>query len=244
MLKNEQHSFSSLTWKTVPFELYPKAAFDCFVDILFSMLPCLSIAQEVIRSPPEESDRPITELGAAIENIMVQLDMWWTQIMSVPIALGADAGQWHNASSTFPGSQCNTSDPDHFPLIPHSDMRTAALGSLYDAANVVVLQLLYLVSPHAQLYEKRMQKHIQSILSAKEFVAAIPSSVSERGLLMIEFPLQILQVWDRKSEINAAESSHTAESARDYGLDCSSELFGHLASYIHTIQIEVTKNEG
>lgn len=42
-------------------------------------------------------------------------------------------------------------DPNYFPILHHSDMPTAALTALYDAATVIALRLLALVSSSASL---------------------------------------------------------------------------------------------
>lgn len=239
MLKSEQHAFATSVWRTIPFEIHPKSPFDRFVDILFSLLPCLSIAEKAIRSPPGDGVRLDAELSTAIARSMSQLHEWWMYCISIPTLLEADAVHEYNTGST--STEHQYSDPGHFPLIPYSDMPTAALVSIYDAANVVLLQLLYLVSSDAHLYEERTQRHTHSVRSAREFIAAIPGPISGRGLLMVEFPLQILDVWSPKTETTPMESSYPGLSARNYGsVDLSSELFGHVASYIHRSQVDIT----
>ncbi|CAI7601855.1 unnamed protein product [Penicillium bialowiezense] len=232
MLKSEQHVFSSHIWKTIPFDIYPKTAFDQCVDLLFSMLPCLSVAERIIESTTAECDSLVTELSTTVSGLLSQLHAWWSQLMSMPSPLEANAAQWRNTGEMPTEGQFD--EPSHFPLIPHSDMPTAALGSLYDAANIVVLHLLYLESPHAYLYEERIQKHVDSILSAKEYIAAIPGPTSGRGLLMVEFPLYILDTWSNQVETANKHSSHAGNSNRNH--DSSNyppQFFGHVASYIH-----------
>ena len=240
IFKNEQHTFASPSWITIPFEIHRKTAFDQFVDILFSILPCLLIAERVIQNKVERFDSLTTKLNMMIMNVMAQLHAWWTQCISIPVPLEANADQWQNFSKM--PSMDGYSDPDHFPLLPpSSDMPTAALGSLYDAANVVVLRLLYLVSPSAYLYEERIRRHVDSILSAKEFIAAIPSPASGRGSIMVEVPLRILDAWIPLVKEEIEESSSPGESVRDYGyVDRSTELFGHVASYIHQHNMGMT----
>jgi hypothetical protein len=232
MFRNEQHAFASPAWITIPFEIHPKTAFDQFVDILLSMLPCLSVAEDVIKSTADEYDSLLTKLNSIILSLMSQLHTWWMQCVSMPGPLEADADRWQNASNE--PAKDEYSDPDHFPILPHSDMPTAALGSLYDAASVVVLRLFYLVSPSAFLYEERIKRHVQSIQSAKEFIAAIPSPASGRGILMVELPLQILDVWNPAVRMEIGEPQRPTKFVLDYGyVDRSTKLFGHVATYIH-----------
>ena len=228
MIKSEQHVFASRAWKTIPFEIHPKTAFDHCVDILFSILPCLSMAERLTQSNAGESDDLVTELSKMISELLSQLHAWWAQCMSIPGPLEANAAEWCNTSKIPAKDQYH--EPSHFPMIPHLDMPTAALGSLYDAANIVVLQLLHLVSPHAYLYEERIQRHVESILSAKEYIAAIPGPASGRGLLMLDFPLQILDKWSGQLKATTKDSSQTGNPPWDHGsVDSPPELFGHVA---------------
>jgi hypothetical protein len=216
----------------IPFETHPKTAFDQLVDILFSMLPCLLVAENAIQSMAEQYDSLIAKLNSMTLRLMSQLHIWWMQCISAAAPLKINAGQWQNASSK--AEIGGYSDPGLFPLLPHSDMPTAALGSLYDAANVIVLRLLYLVSPCAHLYEERIQRHAQSIQSAKEFIAAIPNPASGRGTVMVELPLRILDVWNPLARTEVAEPKYSTQSGQDFDRpNRSTNLFGHIASYIH-----------
>lgn len=127
-------------------------------------------------------------------------------------------------------------DPKHAPLVPYLDMPTASLAALYDAVNVIVLRLLFLVSPSASLYENRIQRHVQSILFAKEFVATFPSPASSRGAVMMGLPLKIVSIWSPSDMTLANQSpfpglnSLYEDSASP--LTPSEELFGDVASSV------------
>jgi hypothetical protein len=152
--------------------------------------------------------------------------------MSMPSPVEAPADEWMSANKK------NTNDdaynPTHFPLLAHRDMPGAALGSLYDSANVIALRLLSLSSPSAYLYEERIQRHVQSILSAKEFIATVPGPASGRGSLMLGFPLKVIGIWNTSIQ----EDIHPMPDTRgrvhyDEVMGSSprrTELFAHVAS--------------
>lgn len=122
-------------------------------------------------------------------------------------------------------------DPNHFPILHHSDMPTAALAALYDAANIIALRLLPLGWPDAKAqkprscvssYEERIQRHARSIISANEFIANIPGPTSNRGSIMMGFPYQILHIWGPA----ATDGSSPGLFAKP------GELFSDVAAYI------------
>ena len=122
-------------------------------------------------------------------------------------------------------------DPNHFPILHHSDMPTAALAALYDAANIIALRLLPLGWPDKKaqkprscvsLYEERIQQHARSIVSAKEFIANIPGPTSNRGSIMMVFPYQILRVWGPAATDGSSPG----------GFAKPNELFSDVAAYI------------
>jgi hypothetical protein len=172
-------------------------------------------------------------------SLISQLHTWWKQCVSIAGPLEVDSIQWQN--SRIEPAMNQYIDPDHFPLLPHSDMPTAALGSLYDATSVVALRLLYLVSSSAYLYENRVQKHLESIQSAREFIAATPSPAAGRGSLMVELPLRIIKSWAPALQKQATGLQNGRNSVRDDGdVDSSTELFGHVASYIYQLNMGIT----
>src|SRR6202012_150568 len=130
--------------------------------------------------------------------------------------------RWMEATNEDPESRCL--DPHYFPILPHSDMPTAALFSLYDSANIVALRLLSLVSSSAYLYEERIQRHAHSILSAKAFISAIPGPTSSRGSIMVSFPFAILSIWSPSGREESPEDKISAGSSTT-----TTELFAHIA---------------
>ncbi|PNP43712.1 hypothetical protein TGAMA5MH_04685 [Trichoderma gamsii] len=93
-------------------------------------------------------------------------------------------------------------NPRHF-MLPYTDIPSAALVSLYDAANISLLRLLHLVSPTASLYDARIQQHTQSILSAHEMIIAKSSSEPGRGSIMMVQQLKIAALWSSSSQQRA-----------------------------------------
>lgn len=127
--------------------------------------------------------------------------------------------------------ECCCFDPHHFPILPHSDMPTAALVALYDFANIITLRLLFLVLSSAYLYEERIQRHAQSILSAKAFVSAIPGPTSSRGSIMVSFPFKILSIWSPPGREGSPQDKKPASSSTT-----SYELFANIAAYALHLQ--------
>lgn len=176
-------------------------------------------------------------------DIIFQLYKWWSQCISLLSLVEAPADEWKSANKKHTNE--DPYDPSHFPLLFHADMPTAALGSVYDSANLVALRLLFLSSTSAYLYEERIQRHVQSILSAQEFIAAVPGPSSGRGSLMLGFPLRVMSIWnshlqeDMYPTPNAYEKSDDNESmgssARSKG------LFAHVASYIFDHHVATSK---
>lgn len=133
--------------------------------------------------------------------------------------------RWMEATNEDPESRCF--DPQYFPIIPHSDMPTAALVALYDSANIITLRLLSLVSSSAYLYEERIQRHVHSILSAKAFISAIPGPTSSRGSIMISLPFKILSIWSPPGREESPQDKKSACSSTT-----STELFANTAAYV------------
>jgi hypothetical protein len=236
LFKNQQHVFSSQEWLTIPFEIHSKTAFDEFVDILLSLLPCLGAASEMITSGDEGFSILKTKLTMLVRNIMSQLHSWWTKCILSASFIEADAGLWMKMpNDTF---QDLPGDPEHFPLIPYMDMPTASLVALYDAVNVIVLRLMSLVSKSAHLYEKRIQRHVRSILLAKKFVATFPSPAASRGSVMVGLPLEIARIWSPSDMTLSARNTSPGLGFDGQDKECASssapsrELFGDVASYV------------
>lgn len=177
----------------IPFEVYPKGPFDVLVDNLFSLLSCLTTAQDLLKSQAGNAEPLRIKLNTLVLGLITQLHNWWAQCTAMVNLGGLNAQAPMNAAKDDSDSQAL--DPDHFPILHHSDMPTAALAALYDAANIIALRLLPLVSPSAYLYEERIQRHARSIQLAKSFVEKIPGPTSNRGSTMVGFPYQILCIW-------------------------------------------------
>lgn len=210
---------------TIPFEVYPKGAFDKLVDILFSLLPCLTIADKLVQSHGEKADTLRGNLNTLILSLIFQLHLWWKGCISMA-NLGEINGNIEVKVASN-GSDNPLWDPSHFPTLDHSDMPTAALFALYDAANIIAFRLFFLVSPSAPLYEERIQRHAQSILSAKKFVSAIPGPASNRGSLMVGFPFRILNVWSPPGDGGKNRNGDAS------GLSATPDgLFASVATYV------------
>jgi hypothetical protein len=234
LFKSHQHVFSSQKWLETPFEIHSKTAFDEFVDILLSLLPCLSVASEMINSTEEKANQLKAELTQLVGDSLSQLNAWWTKCICSTNFIEANAEQWMGTPND--GFRDLHGDPEHFPSIPYLDMPTASLAALFHAVNVIILRLSFLVSSGAHLYENRIQRHAKSIFLAKEFVATFPSPASSRGSVMVGLPLKIISIWS-PSEMALSSQNRLPELDGPYedGTSCpipSRELFGGVASYV------------
>lgn len=192
MTRNKTHAFASQQWMAIPFQKNPKTLFDLLVDILLSLLPCLTVADRMIESSSEEAATLMPELRTLIQNSVSQIDLW-SQAAS---ELNSGESCTHACSSlTDYGHDSLPYGPKPFQNLVYHDLPTAALSALYDTANVIIFNLLFLISPLGDRYEERIQVHAQSIISASEFIYANYCSDSLRGSLMMLFPLKVASIW-------------------------------------------------
>ncbi|KAJ5263429.1 hypothetical protein N7478_011034 [Penicillium angulare] len=231
LFRNEQHPFSTDEWMSVPFELLPKGPFDELVDIFFSLLPCLALADGVTNSSGNDFHNYKTQLNNMVYRMITRLHIWWSQCFA-----RTDLSQ-PNPEANIPTSNEPIYLPDSphdVPLLPHRDMPTTALAALFYAANVIVYRLLFLVSSSAHQYEHRIQKHVQATLSTLEFVSTTPKPVSERGFIMVALPLRIVQIWAPCAEGDNAVGASLDRWAQDMPSSAApTEFFAHVASHIH-----------
>ncbi|KIM97219.1 hypothetical protein OIDMADRAFT_168978 [Oidiodendron maius Zn] len=232
MAQNKLHSFSSKRWITIPFQTHQKNSFDSVVDIFFSLSRCLAVAQRVINSSGDKADVLLTELRILIQGSISQIDQWRLQDNS-----------WSN------------SDKDSTDMSPHSanvrqnaspkssnalqkavyyDLPTAALSSLYDAANMIILSLLFFISPSGGSYETRIELHAQSILSANDFINANNRPNSVHGSLMMFFPLKLVSLWSSSLQQNnqAARLVQSLSGNGGFNEVTSNGFYGDVATYI------------
>jgi hypothetical protein len=193
MGQNKLHAFGSRLWMTVPFQTHQKDSFDSLVDILFSLSRCLAVTQRVIKSSGEKADVLLTELRTLIQRSVSQTDQWCLQDISLS---NADEDSTDMCADSANGTQ-NALPWNSNPLqkAVYYDLPTAALSALYDAANMIIFSLLFFVSPSGDAYERRVQLHAQSIISANEFINANNRPDSVRGSLMMLFPLKLVSLW-------------------------------------------------
>lgn len=220
---------------TVPFQMLPKGPFDELVDVYFSLLRCLEIADRMIASSGGDFHSFRIQLSTTVHQIITSLQTWWSQC-----AFRTDLSQ-ANPVPNFPSSEKEhiptPSDPYNIPLLPHRDMPSTALSALFDAANVIVFRLLSLVSSSAHLYEYRVQRHVQSIFSALDFTTDMPRAVSQRGFIMVALPLRIIRIWapcnDRDLEDDPAMPLTEKWAQNSTSSAAPAEFFAHIAAYIH-----------
>lgn len=231
MTRNKTHSFSSQPWIIIPFQVNPKTSFDLLVDVLFSLLPCLAVANKLRRSSGEEAAIFMTELCTLVQASVSLMDLWAKGIFR----LGSSKAITHTflafADDATDSTACN-SNPSR--RIVYHDLPTAALSTQYDTANMIIFSLLLLISPLEDKYEGWIQQHAQSILSASKFINANPGPDSIRGSIMMLFPLRIVSLWS-SSAYQRDEAARIIQS-----LSCNEQLndvipgglYNDLATYI------------
>ncbi|KAM0519014.1 hypothetical protein ACHAPE_004005 [Trichoderma viride] len=198
MADNRLHPFASPQWTTIPFESHPKLIFDNLVDVLFAVLICLSTANQLIASDANNSRELQAELSKLIHSARLQIHEWKSEALFY-VSLKED--QIPSVSDTEDAA--TSLDPRYF-MLPYTDIPSAALVSLYDAANIIVLRLLHLLSPTASLYDARIRQHTQSILSAHEMISEKSRSEPGRGSIMMVQQLKIAALWSSSSQQRSA----------------------------------------
>ncbi|KAL7918435.1 hypothetical protein ACQKWADRAFT_245028 [Trichoderma austrokoningii] len=229
MADNRLHPFASPQWTTIPFERHPKLIFDNLVDVLFAVLRCLSKAYSLIASDTNNTRELQAELGNLIQDAQLRIHEWRAEAMLYVFPKEKDQ------SLSVSETEEDTADPRHF-MLPYTDIPSAALVSLYDAANVIVLRLLHLVSPTASLYDARIQQHTQSILSAHEMISEKSGSEPDRGSIMMVQQLKITTLWSSSSQQRAVAVRMLQGFRRGgfAGISAPShEYFADVAAYIH-----------
>lgn len=231
MADNRLHPFASSQWTTIPFENHPKLIFDNLVDVLFAVLRCLSTANDLIASDINDAHQLQAELGILIQDARLQIHEWRLEAMFYTSLKEED--QSPSVSETE-YDVAKSLDPRHF-MLPYTDIPSAALVSLYDAANIIVLRLLHLVSHTASLYNARIQQHTQSILSAHEMISEKFTSKPGRGSIMMVQQLKIAALWSSSSQQRAVAVSMLQGFRRGgfAGISAPShEYFADVAAYI------------
>ncbi|UKZ74498.1 hypothetical protein TrVFT333_002168 [Trichoderma virens FT-333] len=143
MAENELHPFASPKWTTIPFEIHPKLIFDKLVDILFAVQRCLMHGFKCANGNWTDSYTPLRGKQEHQE-------------------MPASIDEAH--LDEF-------SDPHHF-MLPYNDVPSAALVTLYDTANIIVLRL----SPNATSSSVPGRSSIMMVQQLKTVALWSPSS--------------------------------------------------------------------
>ncbi|KAK4070993.1 uncharacterized protein Triagg1_6360 [Trichoderma aggressivum f. europaeum] len=192
MAENELHPFASQEWMTIPFQVHPKLIFDKLVDILFAVERCLSVASHLITSTADKVQQLKHKLNILIQDARLQIHQW--RLEGLLYASRQDQQEDQGQPTPVANVHLDASDPRHF-MLPYVDIPSAALVTLYDTANIIVLRLLCLVFPTAASYNSRIQHHTKSILSAHAMTNAASSAVPGRSSIMIVQQLKTVALW-------------------------------------------------
>ncbi|PNP44493.1 hypothetical protein THARTR1_11031 [Trichoderma harzianum] len=192
MAENELHPFASPEWMTIPFKVRPKLIFDKLVDSLFAVERCLSVASRLITSTADKTHQLKDKLDILIQDARLQIHQW--RLEGLLYAFGKEQEEHQEKPAPIVDAHLDASDPRSF-MLPYTDIPSAALVTLYDTANIIVLRLLCLVSPTASSYNSRIQHHTESILSAHAMTNAASSAVPGRSSIMIVQQLKTVALW-------------------------------------------------
>lgn len=207
MAENEVPAFASQEWMIVPFEVYPKLIFDQLIDVLFAVQHCLSVASELIKSLGNEAAALMKKLDKLIHDTMMQLHHWWFEC--IRISSSRSFGQ-ERKSTLAENLESVPYDSKEAPMLPSINVQVAALSSLYDAANIIILRLLFLVSPLAASYDPRVRQHAQSIFAANNLINAVSGPARpapDRGSIMMSLQLKVVNMWSPSSEQRATAAA-------------------------------------
>ncbi|EHK22888.1 uncharacterized protein TRIVIDRAFT_191521 [Trichoderma virens Gv29-8] len=235
MAENELHPFASPEWTTIPFEIHPKLIFDKLVDILFAVQRCLSVASRLITSTADKAHQLQHKLDILIQDARLQMRQW--QLEGLLYASAGGKQEHREMPASIDEAHLDaSSDPHHF-MLSYNDVPSAALVTLYDTANIIVLRLLFLVSTTAASYSSRIQHHVQSILSAHAMANAASSSVPGRSSIMMVQQLKTVALWSPSSDQRAvAVEILQGQTAQNRGFaDISApshEYFADVAAHI------------
>ncbi|KAL7948134.1 hypothetical protein V8C42DRAFT_343094 [Trichoderma barbatum] len=235
MAENELHPFASPEWTTIPFEIHHKFIFDKLVDILFAVQRCLSVATRLIASTVNKMHELKLDLDILIQDAQLQIHQWRLEGL-LYAARGGGQGHQEKQIPVVNAQIASSSDPRHF-MLPYTDVPSAALVTLYDAANIIVLRLLRLVSPTAASYNTRIQHHAQSILSAHAMVSAASGPIPGRSSIMMVQQLKTVAMWSPSPQQRAVAvemlQGQTAENKGFADISAPShEYFADVAAHI------------
>ncbi|KAI5459131.1 hypothetical protein BGZ63DRAFT_360575 [Mariannaea sp. PMI_226] len=229
MAENEVPAFASYEWMTIPFEIYPKMIFDQLIDILYTVQKCISVANELIKLRGNETTALMKKLDKLIQGTMIQMHQWWSKCLSSGIFRESKKTQAWSLASMLD----NSKEP---PLLPFDNVQAAALSSLYDAANIIILRLLFFVSPLAASYDLRVRQHAESIFASNHLINAASGPAPDRGSIMMVLQLKIVSLWSSASQQRTtAARMLQGEKYQGGGLsDIStvSQYFADVAAYI------------
>ncbi|RFU24126.1 hypothetical protein B7463_g12212, partial [Scytalidium lignicola] len=181
MTTNEAHPFTSEQWMTVPFEKRSKNLWDELLDIFLLLPRCLTLSEEVLKPGRQEWSGIESKLRDSVLDLVSRLNHWRLR--------------YPNAEDGLGSSNLNA-DPDA--PTRRSDYATCtALVAVFDAANVIAISLLLLVSPVIthHIYNYRTQLHAQAVISADVYLDSNYVIVPGGGCLLMAFALKIVGLW-------------------------------------------------
>jgi hypothetical protein len=183
MATEEQHSFATHPWDTVPFEVYPKMTYDRLFDILFLIPGCVSLDNRIKQTSGAEiieKERLRLELLSISSTLLKRLQGWWQEdYVEEQAALGADANSFGEPDPFSASSE---------PYFPNAF--AAACTASYHAANIVLYTIFALYDGASYTCEAEIEWHSRRILASCSYMIAnrAPSS----GTVMMVFPLKIM----------------------------------------------------
>lgn len=217
VLHNRRSNLASIDWSIAPFINRIKTPWDCMIDILFSFLrlarlPGADMPRSSLGTGISDvydlSKEDKTDLEKIIQNLMVELDTWWSQLCS--------SGSFNSTPGTATISYSSLSETLFFAPISEGSVyhknETAIAVMLYDATRIIMLsiQLVLALSNPARNESPEQSTAIRHIQQSIGFHA---SSILYNAAQLIErnpysgdairsvFPLKIVAILGLESEM-------------------------------------------
>ncbi|KAH0543888.1 hypothetical protein FGG08_001789 [Glutinoglossum americanum] len=211
--------FASDPWNSVPFSLHPKSILDKLVDILLRLPDCLARRNQMraLRVPnPRESEAIRTELETRVLLLVSRLDGWWQQYEEE--AVGEDGEGWLYRQTPSQEHLEASEEGQYSPkAITYRSTSTAAILSLYHAANIIAYRLLSVVSLLSRVYEWRIVSHADYVLSSAGFQSSGGSSGYD--VLLMVFPLKVVCLLTENEQQRRCAQEMLEQLGQKRGLD-------------------------
>jgi hypothetical protein len=186
MTIEEPSPFAAEEWCTIPFDVYPKTAFDVLIDILLQLPSCLSSFNEMRKQAGSRASKKLREeVIAQARRIISDLNRFWNQ-HKAQIDPNYDR-RWLCNLDVDLGHVCGSSTVYSTPF---QSPFMATFTALYDTASMLGLRYLGAALGTPESYKNRITMHAESILAAVAYHES--SGLFSGGTFNMVFPLKIV----------------------------------------------------